>query len=143
MSIEKELIDSIYKRLTGQDSYGNALKVNGSKIRIYSISSGTDPASPRVLIDMPRTRGEETIDGKEKKEVRQSLRVHTEYPKRKGGNTFAYQIAEAIDDHLEAEPFMVDGVQRFVPQPDLIPQEKYDLSGKQSLDVISQYTFQL
>jgi len=141
MSVETDLIQAYYRRLTGADGHAQPLKHNGNVVPAFTGSASTDASPPYIVIGRPRTRGEEALDGTEIPEVRIQLRVHTAFPAGKGNHFRAYEIARAAHDLLEATPIEVDGHEPYVPEPDLDPVPEYDKGDQTAIDLSVDYRY--
>jgi hypothetical protein len=143
-AVENALITTIYERLTGADSHGQALTYSGATVPVYTGNAPADKTAPYVVIERPRTRGDETLDGAVRPEVREQLRVHTAFPEGKANHQKAYAIAQNAHDLLEAAPLnIVNAKQPYVPEPDKNPIRPYDMGSRQGVDVSVEYIFQL
>ena len=143
MSVEADLITAIQARLTGTDAHGQPLMYEGNQVPVYTGSPERDAKAPYLIIDRPRTRGDETLDGHEMPQVRQQLRVHTSAPPGRGDFLDAYDIAHNAHDLLEAAPLSVDGKDAYVPEPDRQPAPLYDRGDTDALDLAISYIFHL
>lgn len=143
MSVETDLLTTIYERLTGADAHGQALTYDGSEIDTYTGNAPTDASDPHVVIGRPRTRGSKFLDGKKRNVVRQQLRVCTSFPPGKGDHFEAYQIAGEVRSLLEAAPLEVQGKEPHIPNPDKQPIPGHDIGDEEALDLSVNYTFHL
>jgi len=141
MSVEIDLISAAYDRLTGADAHGSALTHGGEEVPVYTGSAPTEADAPYVIIGRPRTRGDETLDGVEKPEVRLQLRVHTRHDFGRADFFEAYQIADSAHDLLEAAPITVNGHEPYIPEPDKQPIPPYDAGDESALDLSLDYVF--
>jgi hypothetical protein len=139
--VELALIEAAYNRLSGADSHGTPLTHDGNEVPVYTGSAPTDSDAPYVLIGRPRTRGDETLDGVEKPEVRLQLRAHTRHPSGRADFWQAYEIADNAHDLLEAAPISVNGHEPYVPEPDKQPIPPYNVEDESALDLSLDYVF--
>lgn len=162
MTVEIDLVEAFYKRLSGEDAHGQPLQAGTTQglamgpmfphsamtqgaiqqeVPVYTGNAPTGKEAPYVTIGRPRKRGQEALDGTEIPEVRLQLRVHTAHPPARADHFQAYEIAGRAHDLLEAAPITVDGHEPYVPQPDLQPVPSYDKGDQEALDVSMDYRF--
>mgnify|MGYP006281702911 CR=1 FL=1 len=141
MSIESDLIQTLYSRLKGTDSHGNPLTYGGEEVAIRTGNLDSDDPSPAVVIDRPRTRGSKFLGGESQKEVRQQLRVHTSFPEGRGDHLDAYDIAAKVQDLFEAAPITVDSKDLHVEEADRQPLPPQERGDTEALDLALSFTF--
>ena len=119
---------AVYSRLT------TALNTS-----VYAAGRADNADAPYVVVEFPRSQGEETLDGVAKDDVRLSIRVHTAGKAGQADFQSAMDIANEIHSALKEE-LVVDGVEPHVPRPNVTPLE-YDIGPDEATDVNLRYDF--
>ncbi|AFH22426.1 hypothetical protein OSG_eHP25_00025 [environmental Halophage eHP-25] len=142
-STESNLIQTLYERLTGTDAYGTALTYEGNEVTVVTGNKQSDDSSPVVILDRPRTRGKKFLDGHNNKNIRQQIRISTEFSDSGADHLDAYDIAEEVQSLLEADAITVENKDLFVEEADKQPLPPQSQGDKTAFDIVMQFFFSI
>jgi hypothetical protein len=130
------ILTAVYDRLVGADDHGQPLSLDGTPVEVY-VRGDTPTGLPKpcVIIEMPRSFGSETLDGRDASDIRFAIRVHDRFSGPVGpARLRPLHLAHAVHDHLTADTLPLS-----FGRPNLLPQPPYDSQGETAWDVLLQY----
>jgi len=129
---------ALYQRLTGDDGQGLGLSEP-----IFSAGSvPKDASGPYVVIERPRTRGDNYLGGGERFRLRQAIRVHTRFPPGQVDHAEADDLAAAVHDSLTGADLSVTGYSSpTVLTPEIQPIGEYSVGEMRAYDLNIRYQF--